>query len=97
MSTRNQKGVKISPRISSAMCAKMITKRLSEWNVNPSQSSPYFVANAPIMAIGINNTQAQNKNARKNVEKLVMFSLASHKAENVVLPVLRQMMVEIKL
>ena len=45
----------------------------------------------------INNTQAQNRNARKKVEKLVTFSFAFHKEEKVVLPVHRQIIVEIKL
>ena len=90
-------GVRNNPKISSAICAKKITKRLSDLKVSPSPPSPYLVANAPITAIGINSTHAQKRNARKKVEKLVTFSFASHSAAKVVLPVHRQMMVEIKL
>ena len=85
------------PRFPLQYAQKKITKRLSDLNDKPSPPSPYLVANAPMIAIGINSTHAQKRKARKKVEKLVTFSFASHSAAKVVLPVHRQMMVEIKL
>ena len=41
--------------------------------------------------------ECENRFGKKNVEKLVTCSFASHRAEKVALPVHRQIMVEIKL
>lgn len=58
---KNQNGLRNKPNSSSAICAKAITKRLSDSNDNPSPSSEYLVEKAHITAIGINKIEHQNK------------------------------------